>query len=398
MSQHRSWLVRLSQIVSRTWRWAARGLAVWLLLGALVPAAPRAPLGPPRTVETEHPQVCVHTRLIEEVDEWKIQRSLQLVREMGADTVVEFFPWAYIEDTEDQYEWSNVDRIVRHARNQGIHIIARMGLVPAWARPDSDNEFTTLNTLPEESYDDFAEFVAEFAARYAGVIDHIIIWNEPNLAFEWGYQQVDPAGYVRLLQAVYEPAHAANPAVLILAAPLAPTLEPPGSAAGLDDVLYLETVYEAGGADYFDGLAMHTYGFTEPPDAPAAPDALNFRRAELLHDIMHQYGDEETPVFITETGWNDDPRWTKGVPPSDRIAYTINAFELAEAEWDWLDKLCLWVFRYPTPAFNYPDYFTLVTTDFQLKPIYYAVQAYARGFPYDENLWLPPPDDRSSSH
>lgn len=387
----------LIRAVQQHWRWLIRGAVLWLAFGALLPAPPRAPLGAPQTVETEHPLVCLHTRLIEEVDEWKIQRSLQLVREMGADTIVEFFPWAYVENVEDQYDWSNVDRIVKHARNQGIHIIARMGLVPGWARPDMDDEFTTLNTLPEESYDDFAEFVADFAARYAGVIDHIVIWNEPNLAFEWGYRQVDPAGYVLLLRAVYAPAHAANPNVVILAAPLAPTLEPPGSAAGLNDVLYLEAVYEAGGSDYFDGLAMHTYGFTEPADAPADEDALNFRRAELLRAVMERYGDGDSPVFITETGWNDNPRWTKAVTPSQRIAYTLDAFRLAEQEWDWLDKLCLWVFRYPAPTFNYPDNFTLVTTDFQLKPIYYAVQAYARGFATSETLWLPPPGDPSFS-
>lgn len=378
----------------RRWRWCVRGVVLWLLLGTLLPAAPRAPLGEPQTVETDHPLVCLHTRLIEEVDEWKIQRSLQLAREMGADTIVEFFPWAYVENDEDQYNWSNVDRIVAHARNQGIHIIARMGLVPAWARPDTDDEFSTLNTLPEESYPDFAEFVADFAGRYAGVIDHLIIWNEPNLAFEWGYRQVDPEGYVRLLQAVYDAAHIANPNVVILAAPLAPTLEPPGSAAGLNDLLYLEAVYEAGGAAYFDGLAMHTYGFTEPAAAPASETALNFRRAEMLRQVMERYDDAETPVFITETGWNDNPRWTKAVTPSQRIAYTLDAFEIAELEWDWMEKLCLWVFRYPAPTFNYPDNFTLVTTDFQLKPIYYAVQAYARGFTTDESLWLPPPGDQ----
>jgi hypothetical protein len=379
------------------WRWYVRAGVAWLLLGALVPAPPRALLGTPQTVETQHPLVCVHTRLIEEVDEWKIQRSLQLVREMGADTIVEFFPWAYVESVEDLYDWTNIDRIVGYARNQGIHIIARMGLVPAWARPDTDDEFTTLNTLPETSYDDFAEFVADFAARYAGVIDHLIIWNEPNLAFEWGYREVDPGGYVDLLQAVYATAHTANPNVVILAAPLAPTLEPLGSPTGLDDLLYLQAVYEAGGADYFDGLAMHTYGFTEPPNVPSADSALNFRRAELLRDVMERYGDEDAPVFITETGWNDNPRWTKAVTPSQRIAYTVDAFRLAEQEWDWLDKLCLWVFRYPIPTFNYPDNFTLVTTDFQLKPIYYAVQAYALGLPTSETLWLPPPNDLSSS-
>jgi hypothetical protein len=152
--------------------WAIRALVFWALLTALVPAQPRAPLGADQTVETTKPLVCMHTRLIDEVDEWKIQRSLQLVREMGAPTIVEFFPWAYIEGSEDRYDWSSADRIVRHARNQGIHVVARLGLVPEWARErgDASAEFTTFNTLPETAYPDLAEFVADFARRYAGVI------------------------------------------------------------------------------------------------------------------------------------------------------------------------------------------------------------------------------------
>lgn len=371
--------------------WVLRAGAAWLLFSLLIPAPPRAILGPPQRVETRRPQVCVHTRLIDEVDEWKIQRSLQLVREMGADTVVEFFPWAYIEGTPDQFNWTNADRIVRHADNQGIRIIARMGLVPEWARESEDDAPTTLNTLPPESYDAFARFVTAFAARYAGTIDHLIIWNEPNLAFEWGYREVSPAEYARLLEAVYAPAHAANPNVVILAAPLAPTLEPVGSPVGLNDLVYLEALYQAGAADYFDGLAVHTYGFTEPPEAEPGFDQLNFRRAELLRDIMLRYDDADTPVFITETGWNDHARWTKAVTPSQRVAYTIGGFEWAEANWPWLEELCLWVLRYPAPTYNYPDSFTLITPDFQLKPIYYAVQGYARGFTTDEALWLPAP-------
>ncbi len=382
-----------TNLIPRWWIWYYRALLAGIILTSLAPVGPRAPLGAPQTVETVKPQVCVHTRLIDEVYEWKIQRSLKLIREMGADTIVEFFPWAYIEREKGHYDWASADVIARHARNQGIKIIARMGLVPAWARADLEEGFTTLNYLPEESFDDFATFVAAFAERYAGEIDQIIIWNEPNLSFEWGYRGVDPAGYARLLQAVYAPAHAANPNVLILAAPLAPTLEPQGSPNGLNDLLYLEALYQEGAADYFDVLAVHTYGFTEPPEAEPGADQLNFRRAELLHDIMQRYDNPQKPISITESGWNDSPRWTKAVRPALRIQYTINAFEYAEQNWDWLDKLCVWVFRYPAPTFSYPDYFTFVTSDFQLKPIYYAVQNYARGWETSENLWLPAPGD-----
>ena len=372
--------------------WYLRLLVLWVVLSNLGAIGPRSPLGPQQTITTAHPQVCVHTRLIDEVWEWKIQRSLQLVREMGADSIVEFFPWAYIEDTQDHYQWEPADRIIRHAQNQGLKVIARMGLVPLWARqPDPDAPQTTLNYLPDDSFEDFAEFVADFAARYAGVIDHIIIWNEPNLTFEWGYRPVDPAGYMRLLQTVYQPVHTANPDVTLIAAGLAPTLEPEGSPNGLNDLLYLEQLYQAGAADYFDALSIHTYGFTEPPEAPPDFDQLNFRRAELLHDIMNRYDDADKPVYITETGWNDNPRWTKAVRPANRIRYTIDAFKYAEDNWPWLDQLCLWAFRYPAPTFSYPDNFTFVTPDFQIKPIYYAVQDYALGRESSENLWLPAP-------
>jgi hypothetical protein len=165
-----------------------------------------------------------------------------------------------------------------------------------------------------------------------------------------------------------------------------------GSPAGLNDILYLEEIYKAGGKDYFDALAIHTYGFAEPFDQPPAFDILNFRRAELLREVMVTHGDEDKPVFITETGWNDSPRWTKAVSPSQRIADSIGALEWANTHWGWLDKLCFWVLRYPAPTQSYPDNFTFITTRFQLKPIYYAIQAYARGFSSGGNLWLPPPE------
>ena len=391
MTKRFSWLYTFTHT---HWAWGVRLVVFWLLLTSIGPPVPRAPLGPPQSVDAEKPHVCVHTRLIDEVWEWKTQRSLQLVREMGADTIVEFFPWAYVESVEGRYDWESVDRIVRHAENQGLRIIARMGFVPAWAREtNGDDNYTTLNYLPRESFDAFADFVAAFAARYAGTIDHIIIWNEPNLAFEWGYDRVDPASYVELLQMVYAPVHAANPDVTILAAALAPTLEPPGSPHGLNDLIFLEQMYQAGASGYFDALAIHTYGFTEEPEHEPGFDQLNFRRAELLHDIMLRYDAPNTPVFITETGWNDDARWTKAVRPAQRIDYTIRAFEWSEQHWPWLEELCVWAFRYPAPTFDYRDSFTLVTTEFQIKPIYYAIQNYARGWERNEALWLPPPGE-----
>lgn len=367
----------------------ARVAAAWiarlaLLTGIAISAAEPQPyvvLGPQQVVQTRHPITCIHTRLTDEVDDWKVQRSLQLVREMGATTIVEFFPWAYVESQKGQYDWGHSDLIVQHARIQGLTVIARLGLVPEWVYPKTPNSTNqlTLNYLTPDHFQDFANFVEAFAAHYRGQVDHLIIWNEPNLSFEWGYQPVVPAQYVDLLKRSYAAARRGNPDVVVLAAGPAPTLEPAGSPFGMNDLDYLRAIYALGARGYFDALAVHAYGLKFPPDDPPAPDVLNFRRVELERQVMVDHGDANKPIFITESGWNDHPRWTKAVRPGQRITYTMDAFTYAEAHWPWVRNLCLWALRYPAPTQSFPDYYTLVTPDFTLKPIYYALQAWARG-------------------
>ena len=357
------------------------------------PAPDHVPLGAQQRVETTVPLLCLHTLLENEVQEAKIKRSLILARELGATTIVQFFPWAYHEPSKGRFNWERADRILAHANRQGLQVIARLGLAPAWARPSSDETTTTLNYLPADSFDHFARYAAAFAQRYAGAVKALIIWNEPNLSFEWGYRQVDPAAYARLLRASYVQIKAANPDMLVLAGALAPTLEKEGSAAGLNELDYLDAMYRHGAGDVFDALAIHTYGFRDPPAAEPDRERLNFRRAELLREIMIAHGDGDKPAFITEFGWNDHPRWTGAVRPSQRSAYTIQAYDYAQSNWDWLESLCLWALRYPADLLSYPDNFTLVSADFRKKPIYFALQDFSRQRAKSEALWLPPPQE-----
>jgi len=329
-------------------------------------------LGPRQTVHTSNPKMGVHTRLTDEVEEWKIKKTLELVREMGTPWIVDYFPWGYIEDDEGEFDWAHADLVVDHARQQGLTVVARLGFVPHWARPEG----AVTSYLDEAHYPHLANFVREFAARFKGRIKYIVIWNEPNTNFEWGYRPVDPAGYVRMLQAVYPAAKQGNPEVQILAGALAPVLAPPGATDAMNDLEYLQKMYAAGAKDYFDILAVHAYGWKSPADEPPSADRVNFRRTELLHDIMAQNGDGAKYVMITEGGWNDHPRWTKAVRPAERIANTLRAYDLCK-QWDWMDACMMWAFRYPAPAQTYQDYFTFVTPEFDPKPIYFEVQKYA---------------------
>ena len=356
------------------------GLRLLLLLSLFNTLQPPPLLitpGPPQRVHTSHPRLAVHTRLTDEVEAWKIQRSLQMVRQMGASAIVEFFPWAYYQAEDGSIAWEHPDLVVEHAHAQGLQIVARIGLTPDWARPPD----TPLTYLDAGAYGYFAAFAAAFAARYQGKVGYLIVGNEPNLSYEWGYRVTTPQDYVDLLRVVYPAVKAANPDVTVLAGALAPTLEPAGSPWGLNDLVYLDEMYAAGAADYFDGLAVHVYGLTFPPEAEPDPGVLNFRRVELMRQVMVAHNDAATPMYITETGWNDHPRWTRAVRPGQRITYTLDAVRYAEANWPFVELLAIWAFRFPAPTKSYMDYYTLVTPEFIPKPIYDALQEFTGNVP-----------------
>jgi hypothetical protein len=315
----------------------------------------------------------VHTRLTDEVEEWKIQRTLRMVREMGASWIVEFFPWAYYQAEDGSVAWDHPDLVVGHAYANGLKVIARLGYTPEWARPAD----TPLTYLDHDAYQAYADFAAAFAARYRGQVDYLIIGNEPNLSFEWGYRPTTPQDYVDLLRVVYPAVKAANPDMTVLAGALAPTLEPEGSPWATNDLVYLRGMYEAGAADFFDGLAVHAYGLSFPATAEPDPAVLNFRRIEMARAIMVEFGDEAAPIYVTESGWNDHPRWSMAVRPGQRIQYTLDALDYAAANWPYVETIAIWAFRYPAPTRSYPDNFTLVTPEFVARPIYEALKQYA---------------------
>jgi hypothetical protein len=332
-------------------------------------------IGPPQEVMTVNPKMGIHTRLTDEVEPWKIKRTLQMVREMGTPWVVEYFPWAYSEPSPGHFDWAHADLVVDHARAQGLTVIGRLGFVPPWARPPD----TDWSYLDASSYEAFADFAVAFVEHFEGRITHIIVWNEPNVSLEWGFRSPDPTAYVRLLATVYPRVKGINPEVQILAGALAPTLARPGDPEVMGDLDFLAGMYRAGAWHFFDGLAAHAYGWGFPPEDPPASDKINFRRTELLRGIMLQYDDGTKDIYITEGGWNDHPRWTKAVHPVERALYTVQAYQWAQRRWSWCQAVCLWTFRYPRPARTYQDYFTFVTDDFRPKPVYEVVQGYSQG-------------------
>ncbi len=331
-------------------------------------------LPPQQTIATTKPLVGVHTRLAGVGDEVYVRHTLEQVRDMGASWIVELFPWAYVQPRSRYgYDWTGADMVIQHARRQGLQVVARLDLVPAWARPPR----TTDRYLDPAHYADYAAFVAAFAKRYAPFgVRHLIIWNEPNLRFEWGERPPDPGAYAALLKVVYPAVKAAVPSAIIIAGALSPGTSLDDGQTRLDDMQYLASLYDAQAGPYFDMWAVHAYGGQAPPEAAPDPLQVNFRRVELVRQLLDRFGDQGKRIIITEGGYNDHPRWNAAVRPADRLRWTIATYEQARA-YPWLEAVALWQFTTPFATHSYPDAWNFVAPDGTPRALYLAVRDYA---------------------
>lgn len=331
-----------------------------------------------------------------EVEPWKIDRTLHMAADAGIGWVKQQFPWEQIEplrkgeflDPQTKEDsWAKWDRIVEACEKYGLQIVARLDRPPDWSRQDN-----SLPQSPPDNYEDYGDFVYAFVSRYKGRIRYIQIWNEPNIYPEWGNQPVDPEAYVELLRVAYRRAKEADPNVYVLSAPLAITLgEPhpePGKWRSMNDLDYLEALYEAGFAEYFDIYSANAFGLDLPPDSPPDPQVLNFQRVLLHRQIMERYGDGNKAVWFNEYGWNAAPEsmpaeqlvWGR-VSEQEQAAYTIEGIRMAREEWPWAGVFMIWYFRQVgnlTPE-QAEYYFRMVDTDFTPRQVYFAVQDVALG-------------------
>ena len=96
------------------------------------------------------------------------------------------------------------------------------------------------------------------------------------------------------------------PARLASTIALQPEAAPPNNA--FNDLLFLQRMYDAGAAPYFDIMAMQDYGlWSGPTDRRMHPRAMNFGRPQFVRDLMVANGDAHKPIWISEMGWNAVP-------------------------------------------------------------------------------------------
>ncbi len=349
----------------------------------------------------------VNTFLNHEVEETKVARQLDMIRDAGFKWIRQEFPWEDIEihakgDFEDRRNqpyrsaWDKYDRIVRMASERGLQLIARLSTPPKWSRKNQQ----ALAMTPPDNLKDYGDFVDAVVTRYKGQINYYQIWNEPNVYPEWGDQEISPEGYVELLKVGYTCAKAVDSDVVILSAPLAPTIEL--GPRDLNDFVFLQRMYDAGAKNYFDILSLNDYGlWSGPSDRRMRPRVLNFSRPIYVRDIMVRNGDAHKAIWASEIGWNSIPKDHPAFPQFGRASdeqvarFVPAAYERAQQEWPWMGVMAYWFFKRASDAEKDQAFyfFKMLNPDFKPMPVYEAMKNYANQPPvvypgyFQEDHW-----------
>lgn len=266
-----------------------------------------------------------------------------------------------------------LDGCVQGARSRGLDVLLTLHMTPKWARPAA--YAGTAMVLPENPA--AIKTVSGFlASRYAGQVQALEIWNEPNLRDF--VQVVDPAKYVAVLGASHSAIKAANPAMKVMFAGTDRIAVSPGGSV-VDD--FYSLAYKAGAKGKFDIMGVHTY---QGP-ADAAPDAADIGTWRIMHmphliRLMASYGDSALPISVTEFGWSVHANatgtlpWDLGVSEQQQADYTLATFDIL-SQWPQVQDAFVYAERQKATGNVHQDGYGLLRRDLSPRPVYDALVA-----------------------
>lgn len=308
-------------------------------------------------------------------------QAAQVSRVLNFSYIKQTFPWNEIEPRQDEWDFTQSDRIVALAEEWQLSLIVRLSESPDWATTPPETITEAWVDAPPDDLADWADYCGHIAERYQGRITAYQVWNEPNLQREWGGWQPDPEAYVALLAACSDAIRAVDETAIIISAGLSPTGS--GLPLAIPDDQYLDALYRHGFQTHIDVVGAHAPGFAPPaigPDDAVANGSArwaSFRRVEDLRKIMIRHGDAARQMAILEFGYTTDTQnptyaWF-AVTPDEQAQYTVAAYDYAIAHWrPWVGLMSL--IYMPNPLWteaNEEWWWAIGTPDYRWRPIYF---------------------------
>lgn len=210
------------------------------------------------------------------------QREMDRLKAIGVRLVRVTIYWeAFEKDGPYRAYW---DQMLQRFHEQGFEVVPTVHRSP--------ERYSWSNR--QEAYSAYAQFMAELASRYPTVL-YWQLWNEmdaghTNLFGAYDGRTSSPQGvsmldrgkaYAEMLKLAYPAIKRANPKAWVVT----------GGMINVTD--FPRGIYEGGGKDFFDFMAIHSY----------EPAMTGFKQRALdVHGVMAGYKDDKKPLWTTEFG------------------------------------------------------------------------------------------------
>ena len=308
-----------------------------------------------------------------------------LAVQMGARWDRIIFPWSLIQkDGPDSWtELYFTDEQIRAQAARGLMLAGVMIYTPQWAseKPEVGRPVDRpagLYLPYNDPQNHWGQFVRKVVARHRGVVDHWVVWNEPDLydpviRYTWDASYED---YVQLLKVAYLNVKEVNPNAKVVLGGLAYWYDkeynrPP----------YLGPILELIARDpearrhnhYFDIVSVHAY---------SAP--LNsYTEPLIMREIMELRGIKK-PIWISESNVVPLDDTANHLPPGgwratldQQASYVIQSMAMALSAG--VERYAMYKMVDEEPE-NQTDLWGLVRNNRSLKPAYVAYQVGATYF------------------
>lgn len=199
-------------------------------------------------------------------------------------------------DVEKSTEWQ---RFFDNARNLRVIPIVRLVTVAeggVWKIPTRKNVVDQINTLSKLEWPTSER--------------RIIIFNEVNHAKEWG-GTIDPAEYTRVFRFASLWASSLQKNFIVM--PAAMDLAAPNGAATKEAFTYLEAMIKEDEEIFLYADAWNSHSYPNPAFSapPTARGKNSLRGYEYELDFLAAQGISDLPVYITETGWEQNKKTSR---------------------------------------------------------------------------------------
>lgn len=205
--------------------------------------------------------------------------------------------WHRLSPAEGVYDWEDMDISVKNVQDHGKEILFPLGTgIPQWALANPSDDSTGCVNCYTPDIDAWKEFVTLITTRYDGnhghgKIKYWEIWNEPGDRNGMG-EVPDPFGkrMVELAKAAYPIIKAADPDNIVVSP----------SPQGINSYKWLDKYFAAGGDQYTDVIAFHSYLQGEEPEIIITL-IENVRKVQEKYPVL-----TGKPLWDTEHAWGDD--------------------------------------------------------------------------------------------